>query len=131
MLENKIIIKQGRKSKSDLVLIVGDKQVNYTDVAKALLELWNNGNYPNAFIGKLWEICQKQKFDLEFVMQLEIPIQLHQFCKIVFHLYKNEERLYPRHLGKQGGNYLISFLWDVLEAKEITNEILKQYRLIR
>lgn len=113
------------------MVLVGKKVVTFTDIAEAMLELWNDGKYPTAFIGKLWEICQKPEFDRTFVIQLEIPAELQQFCHIIHHLYRNEERLYPRNKGKQGGNYLISFLWDVLDAKDITNEILKQYRLIR
>lgn len=131
LLENSITIQPGFKSKNDLMLLVGNKVVSYTDIAEAMLELWRDNKYPTAFVGKLWEICQKSEFDDKFVIQLEIPIELRQLCQIIHHLYRNEERLYPKSDRKQGGNYLISFLWDVLEAKEITFEILKQYRLVR
>ncbi len=131
LLENEVTIQAGLKASNDLMILVGKKVVSYTDIAEALLELWHDNKYPTAFVGKLWEICQKPIFDNSFVIQLKIPEHFQQFCQIVHHLYRNEERLYPRSKGKQGGNYLISFLWDVLDAKEITDEILKQYRLIR
>lgn len=131
LLENEVSIQPGFKAENDLRVLVGNKVVSYTDIAEAMLELWHDNKYPTAFVGKLWEICQKSEFDDKFVIQLKIPIELRQLCQIIHHLYRNEERLYPKSNGKQGGNYLISFLWDVLEAKEITNEILKQYRLVR
>ena len=131
LLKNNVSLQPGFKAKNDLMVLVGNKVVSYTDIAEAMLELWYDNKYPTAFVGKLWEICQKSEFDSSFVIQLKIPIQLQQLCQIIYHLYQNEERLYPRNKGKQGGNYLISFLWDVLEAKEISDEILKQYRLVR
>ncbi len=131
LLENEVSFKPGFKAANDLMVLVGNKVVSFTDIAEAMLELWNDGKYPTAFVGKLWEICQKSEFDSGFVIQLKIPAELQQFCQIIHHLYRNEERLYPRNKGKQGGNYLISFLWDVLQAKEVSDEILKQYRLVR
>lgn len=131
LLENPVSLQPGFKAENDLMVLVGNKIVSYTDIAEAMLELWRDNKYPTAFVGKLWEVCQKSEFDDSFVIQLKIPIELRQLCQIIHHLYRNEERLYPRNKGKQGGNYLISFLWDVLEAKEITSEILKQYRLVR
>lgn len=106
LLENQVSLQPGFKAETDLMVLVGNKVVNYTDIAEAMLELWHDNKYPTAFVGKLWEICQKSEFDDSFVIQLQIPTELRQLCQIIHHLYRNEERLYPRSKGKQGGGII-------------------------
>lgn len=56
-------------------------------------------------------------------------IRFVELGEAVSFLYKNEERIYPRHKGYMGGELLRRFLNECMIRGKVSQELLKKYRL--
>ena len=59
----------------------------------------------------------------------DIQVKMDDIGKIVCQLCKNEDNIYPRDKGYRGGQMLIDFLQEVYHEGEVTDGLLRKYKL--
>jgi len=61
----------------------------------------------------------------------EIPISFREVGQILLLLWENEDRRYPPEQGLQGAKMSLDFINELFATRELTDELLRKYKLIK
>jgi len=61
----------------------------------------------------------------------EIPISFREVGQILLLLWENEDRRFPPEQGLRGAKMSLDFINELFETRELTDELLRKYKLIK
>jgi len=61
----------------------------------------------------------------------ELPISFREVGQVLLLLWANEDRLYPPSKGFRGAGMSLDFINELFETRELTDDLLRKYKLIK